>query len=124
MATTRLLSVADLDPTRLPGHRVRLAAHALELDCGVELGPITVAYQTYGRLNPDRTNAILVCHALTGDQFAAEPHPMTGKQGWWQLMIGPGKPLDTERYFIICTNILGGCMGTTGPIETNPLRQP
>lgn len=99
---------------------MRLAAHALELDCGVELGPITVAYQTYGRLNPDRTNAILVCHALTGDQFAAEPHPMTGKQGWWQLMIGPGKPLDTERYFIICTNILGGCMGTTGPIETDP----
>jgi homoserine O-acetyltransferase/O-succinyltransferase len=115
------LSVVDLDTARLPGHRVRLAVdRPLRLDCGAELSPIAVAYQTYGRLNQARSNAILVCHALTGDQFAAEPHPITGKDGWWQLMIGPGKTLDTERYFIICANVLGGCMGTTGPVETNP----
>ncbi|MDH3663682.1 MAG: homoserine O-acetyltransferase, partial [Alphaproteobacteria bacterium] len=104
------------DGGKLPGQRVRLTS-PIRLDCGVELDPITVAYQTYGTLNAERSNAILVCHALTGDQFAAEAHPLTGKDGWWELMIGPGKPLDTERYFVICTNILGGCMGTTGPME-------
>ena len=115
------LSVVDLDTARLPGHRVRLAVERpLKLDCGAELSPITVAYQTYGRLNEARSNAILVCHALTGDQFAAEPHPITGKDGWWDLMIGPGRTLDTDRYHIICANVLGGCMGTSGPIETNP----
>ena len=115
------LSVVDLDTARLPGHRVRLAVdQPLRLDCGAELSPIAVAYQTYGQLNQARNNAILVCHALTGDQFAAEEHPITGKDGWWQLMIGPGKTLDTECYFIICANVLGGCMGTTGPIEINP----
>ena len=115
------LSVVDLDTARLPGRRVRLAVdRPLTLDCGVELSPITVAYQTYGQLNPARSNAILVCHALTGDQFAAESHPITGKDGWWHLMIGAGKTLDTDRFFVICANVLGGCMGTTGPIETNP----
>jgi homoserine O-acetyltransferase len=115
------LSVVDLDTARLPGRRVRLAVdRPLILDCGVELSPITVAYQTYGQLNPAHSNAILVCHALTGDQFAAEPHPITGKDGWWDLMIGPGKTLDTDRFFVICANVLGGCMGTTGPIETDP----
>jgi homoserine O-acetyltransferase/O-succinyltransferase len=118
MRHLQLLSVVDLDTARLPGFRVKLATEEpFRLDSGAELRPITVAYQTYGRLNPARTNAILVCHALTGDQFAAEQHPVTGKDGWWQLMIGPGKPLDTERYHIICANVLGGCMGTTGPIE-------
>ena len=115
------LSVVDLDTARLPGRRVRLAVdRPLTLDCGVELSPITVAYQTYGQLNQARSNAILVCHALTGDQFAAEPHPITGKDGWWDLMIGPGKTLDTDRFFVTCANVLGGCMGTTGPIETHP----
>jgi homoserine O-acetyltransferase len=103
-----------------PGHRIELCTdRPLRLDCGVELGPITVAYQTYGRLNETRSNAILVSHALTGDQFVAEPHPLTGKSGWWELMVGPGRPLDTERYFVICVNVLGGCMGTTGPMEVN-----
>ncbi len=90
------------------------------LDCGVELGPFTLAYQTYGRLNADKSNAILICHALTGDQFVAGTHPVTGKPGWWSLMVGPGLALDTERYFIICINVLGGCMGTTGPKSINP----
>lgn len=91
----------------------------LRLDCGVDLGPFTIAYQTYGRLNAERSNAILVCHALTGDQHAAGPHPEQKKPGWWNLMVGPGRPLDTGRYFVICSNVLGGCMGTSGPKETD-----
>jgi homoserine O-acetyltransferase/O-succinyltransferase len=111
----------DDDTALWPGYRVTLGAERkLRLDCGVELGPFTVAYQTYGRLNADRSNAILVCHALTGDQFAADTHPITGKAGWWELMVGPGKVLDTDRYFVICSNVLGGCMGTTGPKEIDP----
>src|SRR5919106_692560 len=121
MRESQLLSVLDLDLARLPGHHVRLAVEEpLKLDSGALLGPITVAYQTYGRLNAERSNAILVAHALTGDQFGAKPHPITGKEGWWQLMIGPGGPLDTDRYFIVCSNVLGGCMGTTGPSEIDP----
>ena len=92
----------------------------LELDCGVSLGPFTLAYQTYGTLNEERSNAVLLCHALTGDQFVAGSHPVTGKPGWWELMVGPGKTFDTDRYFVICSNTLGGCMGTSGPKETNP----
>jgi homoserine O-acetyltransferase len=121
MPEPQLFSVVDLDTARLPGHRARLATEApLKLDCGAELGPVTVAYQTYGMLNAARSNVILVCHALTGDQFAAGTHPVTGKNGWWELMIGPGLPLDTERFFVICANVLGGCMGTTGPVDRNP----
>ena len=105
----------------LPGHRVLLGGdRKLRLDCGIEFGPFALAYQTYGTLNAQRSNAIMVCHALTGDQFVAEEHPVTGKAGWWATMVGPGRPLDTERYFIICANVLGGCMGTAGPMETNP----
>jgi homoserine O-acetyltransferase/O-succinyltransferase len=121
MRESQLLSVLDLDLARLPGHHVRLAVEEpLKLDSGAMLGPITVAYQTYGRLNAERSNTILVAHALTGDQFVAEPHPITGKDGWWQLMIGPGRPLDTDRYFIVCANVLGGCMGTSGPSDLDP----
>src|ERR1700761_5242598 len=82
----------------------------LKLDSGVELGPFTMAYQTYGTLNADKSNAILICHALSGDQYLAGRNPVTGRRGWWDNMVGPGKPLDTERYFLICSNILGGCM--------------
>jgi homoserine O-acetyltransferase/O-succinyltransferase len=92
----------------------------LRLDAGVELSPFQIAYQTYGVLNPERSNAILVCHALTGDQHAANLHPVTGKAGWWETMVGPGRPIDTDRYFVICPNVLGACMGTTGPASTNP----
>jgi len=87
----------------------------LRLDCGVDLSPFQVAYQTYGTLNAERSNAILLCHALTGDQHVANVHPVTGKPGWWETMVGPGRPIDPERYFVICANVLGGCMGTTGP---------
>jgi homoserine O-acetyltransferase/O-succinyltransferase len=92
----------------------------LALASGHSLSPFTVAYRTYGTLNAAKSNAILVCHALTGDQFAASRNPVTGRPGWWEIMIGPGKPIDTDRFFIICTNVLGGCMGTTGPMEPNP----
>jgi len=93
----------------------------LALDCGVSLSPFTIAYETYGTLNADRSNAVLVCHALTGDQHVASRHPITGKPGgWWPLMVGPGLPIDTDRFFVICQNVIGGCMGTTGPKEINP----
>jgi len=92
----------------------------LKLDAGVELAPFQIAYQTYGTLNADRSNAVLVCHALTGDQHVANFHPVTRKPGWWETMVGPGKPIDTERYFVICPNVVGGCMGTTGPASLDP----
>ena len=102
-----------------PGSRLSFE-EPLHLDCGIAFAPFTIAYQTYGKLNADRTNAILICHALTGDQYAADPHPITGKPGWWETMVGPDQVLDTERYFLICANVLGGCMGTTGPQDVNP----
>ncbi len=89
----------------------------ITLECGTTLQRHTVAYRTYGSLNADRSNAVLVCHALTGDQYVAERHPITGKPGWWESIVGPGLPLDTDRYFIICPNVLGGCMGSTGPLS-------
>ncbi len=93
---------------------------ALKLDGGAELSPVDVAYETYGTLADDASNAVLICHALTGDQYVASPHPATGKPGWWSRIIGPGKMLDTDKYFVICSNVLGSCMGTTGPASINP----
>ena len=92
----------------------------ITLECGVKLDSHTVAYRTYGTLNAARTNAVLVCHALTLDQYVAETHPVTGKPGWWDLVVGPGLPIDTNRFFVICANILGGCMGSTGPVDLKP----
>ncbi|BCJ89545.1 homoserine O-acetyltransferase [Terrihabitans soli] len=91
----------------------------LKLDCGLDLQPFQIAYKTYGALNADKSNAILVCHALTGDQHVANENPVTKKPGWWQTMVGPGLPIDTDKYFVICSNVLGGCMGTTGPSSLN-----
>ncbi len=96
------------------------ATEPLQMDAGVAIAPWQIAYQTYGVLNADKSNAILVCHALTGDQHVANVNPVTGKAGWWEAMIGPGKPVDTDRFFVICSNIVGGCMGTTGPASINP----
>jgi homoserine O-acetyltransferase len=92
----------------------------LSTDAGRALAPWTIAYATYGTLNAARSNAVLVCHALTGDQFVASDNPVTGKPGWWPLMVGPGLPIDTDRFFVICTNVVGGCMGTTGPATGDP----
>jgi homoserine O-acetyltransferase len=99
----------------------RLAAgQALPLDSGTRFEGLEIAYRTYGALNADKSNAVLVCHALTGDQHCAGKHPVSGKDGWWSRLIGPGLPLDPARYFIICSNVLGGCMGSSGPSSINP----
>lgn len=92
----------------------------IELESGRKFGPIDIAYETYGDLNEERSNAILICHALSGDAHAAGWHEGDEKPGWWDNMIGPGKTFDTEKYFVICSNVLGGCKGTTGPPSTNP----
>ncbi|APE27784.1 homoserine O-acetyltransferase MetX [Aurantiacibacter gangjinensis] len=89
--------------------------HTLPLDSGRTLAGVEVAYETYGELAEDRSNAILIFHALTGDQFVAGTHPQTGKPGWWERMVGPGRPIDTNRYHVICANVIGSCMGSTGP---------
>src|SRR5918998_3181052 len=96
------------------------ADEPLMMDAGIALAPWQIAYQTYGTLNAQRSNAVLVCHALTGDQHVANRNPVTGKPGWWETMVGPGRPIDTDRFFVICANVLGGCMGTTGPASVNP----
>ncbi len=95
----------------------------IELDCGKILEKVTVAYETYGELNENRDNAILVLHALTGDAHAAGYHEGDKKAGWWDKMIGSGKAFDTDKYCVICSNILGGCKGTTGPSSINPTTQ-
>jgi homoserine O-acetyltransferase len=92
----------------------------LRLDSGAQLNNLEIAYSTYGRLNAQRSNAVLVCHALTGDQYAAGAHPTTGKPGWWHRIIGEGLPLDPAKHFIICSNVIGGCMGSTGPSSIDP----
>lgn len=103
------------------GKIVHLAREVpMKLDSGAEIRDFPVAYQTYGTLNADKSNAILVCHGLTADQYAAMPHPVTAKAGWWEEMVGPGKPIDTDRFFVIASNVIGGCMGSFGPKEINP----
>ena len=92
----------------------------LKLDAGVELSPWQIAYTTAGEPNADRSNVVLVCHALTGDQHVVNVHPVTGKPGWWDTLVGPGRPIDTGRFHVICANVIGGCMGSTGPASDNP----
>ena len=92
----------------------------LALDCGQSLDSVEIAYETWGELNSEKTNAILICHALTGDQFVASENPVTERPAWWPRMVGPGKPIDTNRFHVIATNVLGGCMGTTGPASPGP----
>lgn len=112
----------ETDPQEQPttsGLQLTLEA-PLPLDGGGTLDNVTVAYQTYGSLNADKSNVVLICHALTGDQHVANDHPITGRPGWWETLVGPGKSIDTDRYFVICQNVLGGCLGTTGPLSINP----
>src|SRR5580698_1763247 len=92
----------------------------LTLESGEKLGPVTLAYETYGTLNESRSNAILVTHALSGDAHAAGLHEGESTHGWWEDMIGPGRGLDTDRYFVICSNVIGGCKGSTGPSSIDP----
>ncbi len=116
-AATPLAAPLPTSPLPMVEHRRAVFADGLLLDCGATISPLAVAYRTYGRLNAARSNAVLVCHALTGDQYLAEAHPVTDKPGWWSGVVGPGDPIDTDRYFVICANVLGGCMGSTGPRE-------
>ncbi len=92
----------------------------LRLDGGGLLSPVEIGYETYGTLNADGSSAILICHALTGDQHVASPHPRTGKPGWWTRLVGEGKPIDPARHFIICSNVIGSCMGSSGPATIDP----
>ncbi len=89
----------------------------LKIESGDIIDSFKLAFKTYGKLNADKTNAILVCHALTGDQYVAGNNPITGREGWWSRMVGPNKPIDTNKFFVICSNVLGGCAGSTGPKE-------
>ena len=92
----------------------------LKLDCGQTISNFPLAYETYGTLNKNKDNAILVCHALTGDQFVTGINPITNKDGWWSYAVGPNKSIDTNKYFVICANVIGGCMGSFGPSHENP----
>lgn len=112
----------SLGVTRTEVVRLFTEDEPLRLASGRTLGPVDVAYETYGTLNADASNAVLVCHALTGDAHAAGFHEGDKRPGWWDTLIGPGKPLDTDRFFVICSNLLGGCQGTTGPSSPRPDR--
>lgn len=91
------------------------ASAPLQLSSGEMLAPLTIAFETYGALNEARSNAVLVCHDLAGDQFVASPNPISGRPAWWPRIVGPGRPIDTNRFYVVCSNVLGGWMGTTGP---------
>ena len=114
------MAPADLTTS---SHTLELAA-PLPLDGGQDLAGVQVAYETVGTLNADKSNAVLVFHALTMDQHMVSPHPKTGKPGWWAKSIGPGNVIDTDRFFVICANVLGGCMGSTGPASLASDGQP
>jgi len=114
MATAEIITASDVLELSAP----------LALDGGQRLEGVRIAYEAYGMLSPARDNVILVCHATTGDQHLASPHPITGKPGWWDRMVGAGKPIDTDRFHVICANVLGGCMGSTGPASIAPDGQP
>ena len=90
-----------------------------KLDSGFNLKDFQIAFKTFGNLNANKDNAILICHALTGDQYVSETNPITKKDGWWSRMVGVNKPIDTKKYYVICSNVIGGCAGTTGPKEIN-----
>ncbi len=111
------MDIADSrdDAERSGVHQAVTFHDAFPLESGDALPELTVAYQTYGTLDAARANAVLVCHALTGDQYVASRHPLTGKPGWWERVVGPGRPVDTDRFFVICANVLGSCMGSSGP---------
>ena len=115
-APARTLSGAD----GLKHLSVATPDRPLKLDSGRVLEHVEIAYETWGTLNADKSNVVVVCHALTGDQFAASPNPVTRRPEWWPLIVGPGLPVDTDRFFVVCSNVLGGCMGSTGPASLKP----
>ena len=105
--------------TELDCKVVNFSNISFKIESGYVFEEFKIAFKTFGKLNEDKSNAILVCHALTGDQFVAGKNPITNRDGWWERMVGPNKPIDTNKYFVICTNVLGGCVGSTGPKEIN-----
>ena len=119
-----LANPAMMDDPRFGLDRRVTLPGPLVLDGGASLTPVEIAYETYGTLNADATNAILICHALTGDQHVASNHSITGKPGWWARMVGPGKPIDTECFCVIAANAIGGCMGSSGPETYGPDGKP
>ena len=114
MATAPIITASD----------VLELADPLPLDSGQRLEGVRIAYEAYGTLSAARDNVVLICHATTGDQHVASPHPITGKPGWWDRTVGPGKPIDTNRFHVICANVLGSCMGSTGPASLAPDGKP
>lgn len=107
-----MASASSTDDSRFGLRRQVRLAGPLRLDSGAVLAPVDIAYETYGAMNADKSNAILICHALTMDQYVASEHPVTGRPGWWWRLVGEGKPIDPNRHFIICANVLGSCMGS------------
>ncbi len=103
-----------------PASNVFKLEQDLPLDSGQALSGAEIAYEAYGELADDKSNVVLICHALTGDQYVASTHPITGKPGWWERMVGPGKPINTDRFYVICANVIGSCMGSTGPASVAP----
>ena len=98
-----------------------VSKETFHFEAGGQIPELTLRYETYGHLNEAKDNAVLICHALTGNHHCAGVHSMDErKQGWWNFMVGPGKPIDTSRYYVICSNVLGGCSGSTGPESINP----
>ncbi|MDG2187949.1 MAG: homoserine O-acetyltransferase [Hyphomicrobiales bacterium] len=100
--------------------KIAFDSNNFTLSSGKSIFPLEIAYETFGKLNKERTNAILICHALTGEQYVSDINPITKKPGWWDILVGKNKPIDTSKYFIICPNVIGGCMGSTGPTSINP----
>lgn len=118
------LHYKDVSSHDFAGQLYQTAADCrLHLDSEQELLAPAIAYETYGQLNEDKSNAILICHALTGDQFVMGVNPITKRDGWWDEVVGAGKAIDTNRYFVICSNVLGGCMGSTGPLSPHPSKK-
>ena len=112
MGGNKLISKPETNPAQ--SYTFASPPHELPLESGEKLGPITLAYETFGKLNADKSNAILICHALSGDAH------VSGEGGWWSNLVGPGKGIDTDKYFVICSNVIGGCRGSTGPSSINP----
>lgn len=120
MAFNRGLTVGNIGSVETQYYTFAFPPDRMCLENGDKLGPVTLAYETYGTLNRDKSNAVLLLHALSGDAHAAGYHPGDKNPGWWDSMVGPGKAFDTDKYFVICSNVIGGCRGSTGPSSLNP----
>ena len=119
MAASEIIKQLEKVEANAPSSKTLVLEKSLELDAGTTLNKVQIAYTEAGQLNDDCSNAILICHALTGDQYFNDTHPVTGKPGWWNSLIGSGKAIDTDKYYVVCTNVVGSCLGSTGPATIN-----